>query len=322
MTDSDRKQLVADLMQVVSQAAVATIKYVGSGQKEAGDQAAVDAMRNSFERSNMQAVVRVGEGEKDEAPMLYVGEKLGNGRGPNLDIAVDPVEGTALMATGRPNAIAVVAATAKDGFWDAGSAYYMKKIVVGADAKGAIDVEASTADNLKAIAKASGKNLNELNVYVLDKPRHWQLIKEIEDCGATVELHPEGDVIGSVLALMPDSHIDVLMGIGGAPEAVITAAAVVALGGDMQGQLAPQGEVERDALMTEGVDIHKVLALTDLVKSDWAIFAAAGVTSGVLLDAPVQHSEGEYQADCLVIGPHSGHLEKSFYSPINTKGAQ
>lgn len=310
---TEQELLVEDLKKVVCSAADAAKEFVGTGKKEAGDQAAVDAMRKAFELAQMDAVVRVGEGEKDEAPMLYVGEKLGNGKGLKLDIAVDPVEGTALMAAGKPNAIAVVAATDQGAFWDAGSAYYMNKIVVGPEAKGAIDITLSTAENLKSIAEASGKNVEDLVVYVLDKPRHVDLRKEIEACGATVNLHAEGDVIGSVLALLPDSEVDVLMGIGGAPEAVITAAAVLALGGDMHGQLAPQQEEERASLLSEGTNIDQVLMLNDLVKSDWAVFAAAGVTSGELLEGPMESASDEILVDYLIIGPESDQLENDFY---------
>lgn len=310
---TEKEQLVEDLKNVVCKAAAATMDHIGTGAKEAGDQAAVDAMRDAFEHANMNAVVRVGEGEKDEAPMLYVGEKLGNGSGLKLDIAVDPVEGTSLMAAGKPNAIAVVAATDQGKFWDAGSAYYMNKIVVGEDAKGSIDITKSTSENLKSIAEASGKSVSDLVVYVLDKPRHVALRKEIEACGARVDLHAEGDVIGSILALMPDSEVDALMGIGGAPEAVITAAAVLALGGDMQGQLAPQQEDEKAALLTEGVDLEKVLKLIDLVQSDWAVFAAAGVTSGELLKGPMESMNDELLVEYLVIGPESGQIENDFH---------
>ncbi|WP_422361422.1 class II fructose-bisphosphatase [Reichenbachiella sp.] len=310
---TEQEQLVEDLKKVVCSAAAAAKEFVGTGEKEAGDQAAVDAMRSAFEQAHMDAVVRVGEGEKDEAPMLYVGEKLGNGEGPKLDIAVDPVEGTALMAEGKPNAIAVVAATDQGAFWDAGSAYYMNKIVVGETAKGAIDITKSVSENLKSIAEASGKKVEELVVYVLDKPRHIELRKQIEDCGATVDLHAEGDVIGSVLALLPDSDVDALMGIGGAPEAVITAAAVLALGGDMQGQLAPQQEEERTGLLAEGANIDRVLMLKDLVKSDWAVFAAAGVTSGELLEGPMESTGDETLVEYLTIGPESGQVENDFY---------
>lgn len=310
---TEKEQLVEDLKKVVCEAAAAAIDFVGTGEKEAGDQAAVDAMRIAFEQAQMHAVVRVGEGEKDEAPMLYVGEKLGNGEGLKLDIAVDPIEGTSLMAAGKPNAIAVVAATDQGKFWDAGSAFYMKKIVVGAEAKGVIDVTKSTKENLEAIAKASNKKVSDLKIYVLDKPRHTTLRKEIEDCGAKVDLHAEGDVIGSILALLPDSEVDALMGTGGAPEAVITAAAVLALGGDMQGQLAPQQEEERSNLIAEGVDLDKVLLLSDLVQSDWAVFAAAGVTSGELLEGPMESIGDEILVEYLVIGPEADQIENDFY---------
>lgn len=301
------KELSEDLIKVVTQAAIATKPFVGSGEKEAGDQAAVDAMRKAFDQANLQGSIKVGEGEKDEAPMLYVGEKVGNGKGPEIDIAVDPVEGTALMASGLPNAITVLAATEKDGFWDAGSAYYMNKIVVGARAKGTVDILSSTEENLKSVAHALNKSIEEVTVYVLDKPRHQDLIKEIKELGAQVCAEPEGDVIGSIMALIPDSGIDMLMGIGGAPEAVITAAAVKVMGGEMQGQLAPQKVDERQRLHDEGADLQQILTTHDFVKADWAIFAAAGVTSGMLLkgvDELMDHSE------FIVIGPETGKVNK------------
>ncbi|UXX81064.1 class II fructose-bisphosphatase [Reichenbachiella carrageenanivorans] len=310
----DQEQLVDDLKAVVCSAAAAAKKFVGTGEKEAGDQAAVDAMRQAFEVAQMDGVVRVGEGEKDDAPMLYVGEKLGNGQGMKVDIAIDPVEGTSLMAAGKPNAIAVVAATDQGAFWDAGSAYYMNKIVVGPEAKGAIDINKSATENLQAIAKAKHKKVEDLVIYVLDKPRHVSLRQEIEAAGARVDLHAEGDVIGSVLALISDSEIDALMGIGGAPEAVITAAAVLALGGDMQGKLAPQQDEERQALLEEGCDLDRVLYLKDLVKSDWAVFAAAGVTAGLLLDEPKDSASGEMVVEYLVIGPEAGEIDNDFYA--------
>ena len=294
--------LAQDLEQVVFKAAIATKDFIGSGEKEAGDQAAVDAMRDAFDDIDVNGIVQVGEGEKDEAPMLYIGEQVGNGRGLDIDIAVDPVEGTTLMAEGLPNAIAVLSAAPQGSFWRAGSAYYMDKIVVGPKAKDAIDINLSVADNLSSIAMALGKQLNELTVYVLDKPRHQQLITEIESLGAKVDRHSDGDVIGSILALLPDSDIDVLMGIGGAPEAVITASAVKALGGGMQGKLAPQKEIEKARLLAEAVDLDRVLYLDDLVKSDWSIFAAAGVTSGLMLKG-VAEQDGKLQSECLIIGP-------------------
>ncbi|MGL1888626.1 MAG: class II fructose-bisphosphatase [Reichenbachiella sp.] len=297
------------LVNVVAKAAVATQPFIGSEDKEGGDQAAVDAMRKAFVGQELNAVVRVGEGEKDEAPMLYVGEELGSGKGLAIDIAVDPVEGTALMARGDDNAIAVIAASDRGSFWDAGSAYYMDKIVVGLGARGCIDINKSTKDNLTAIAKGLNKKVSELTVFVLDKPRHHELVQDIKAAGASVDLHAEGDVIGSILAVMPDSGIDVLMGIGGAPEAVISAAAVKMMGGDMQGKLAPQKAEEELGLLGEGADLDKVLTTDDLVKSDWAIFSAAGVTDGVILKG-VHGDQGSLSTECLTIGPQFGKLER------------
>ncbi|WP_162555863.1 class II fructose-bisphosphatase [Reichenbachiella versicolor] len=293
------------LQEIVAKAAIASYPHIGTGGKDEGDQAAVDAMRSAFEGKEIDAIVRVGEGEKDEAPMLYVGEKLGTGNGPLLDIAVDPIEGTSLMAAGKPNAIATIAATDQGAFWDAGHAYYMDKIVVNGQAKGVIDINASTEQNLKAIAKAKGKSIEQIVVYVLNKPRHIELVKEIETLGATVALHDEGDVIGSILALVEESEIDVLMGIGGAPEAVVTAAAVKALGGGMQGKLAPQKDFEIKNLSDAGVDLDIVYQLDDLIKSEYAVFAAAGVTTGPLLKG-VSKDGAKYSTEVIIIDSVDG----------------
>lgn len=297
MYTKEIRVLAKQLEQVVREAAFSTASFVGTGKKNEGDQAAVNAMRKAFDNVDCSGVVQVGEGEKDNAPMLFVGEQLGNGRGLNIDIAADPVEGTNLMAEGLPNAITVLAATQQGGFWNAGSAYYMDKIVVGKEAFGCIDINDSIERNIRSVAKAKNKLLSELKVYVLNKPRHVGLINEIESLGATVCKHPEGDVVGSLLALMPEAGVDILMGIGGAPEAVISAAAVKAMGGDMQGKLAPQKDQERDRLNMEGVDLDYVLNLDDFIKSDWAIFTAAGVTTGLLLKGVGQGMES------LIVGP-------------------
>lgn len=302
-------KLAEDLEQVVFKAAVATKDYIGSGEKEAGDQAAVDAMREAFNSLELDGIVQVGEGEKDEAPMLFVGEHVGNGQGMKIDIAVDPVEGTSLMAFGKPNSIAVLAAAPRGAFWKAGSAYYMNKIVVGPKAKGAIDIRLPLKENLQSIASSLNKPISELKIYVLDKPRHQGLIRDIEALGAKVDKHTDGDVIGSILALLPSSDIDVLMGIGGAPEAVITAAAVNALGGDMQGKLAPQKDEEKANLIAEGIDLNKVLNLDDLVNSDWSIFVAAGITGGLMLEGVAQIGSS-IQSECVVIGPNKALVKR------------
>ncbi|MCV9388756.1 class II fructose-bisphosphatase [Reichenbachiella ulvae] len=306
---------IKDILKVVAaKAALATIDHIGTGEKEAGDQAAVDAMRKAFDSAEIDAVVRVGEGEKDEAPMLYVGETLGTGKGESVDIAVDPVEGTRLMAEGLPNAITVIAATKRGRFWDSGSAYYMDKLVVGKEAKGAIDINKTAMENLHAVADKLGKSISDLGVYILDKPRHHDVIQEMKSNGVKVFAHKEGDVIGSILALIPDSEIDVLMGIGGAPEAVITAAAVRVLGGDMQGKLAPQKAEEEINLQNDGIDLDRVYGLDDLVLSDWAVFAAAGVTSGPLLTGVTRDATGQLNTECITIGPECGVIEKSTYA--------
>lgn len=306
---------IKEILKVVAaKAALATKDHIGTGEKEAGDQAAVDAMRKAFDTADIDAIVRVGEGEKDEAPMLYVGEKLGTGNGEAVDIAVDPVEGTRLMAEGLPNAITVIAATKRGRFWDSGSAYYMDKLVVGKEATGAIDINRPLMENLKSIAEKLKKPLTELGVYILDKPRHHNAIQEMKAAGVKVFAHKEGDVIGSILALLPESEIDVLVGIGGAPEAVITAAAVRALGGEMQGKLAPQKPEEDINLQNDGIDLDRVYYLDDLVLCDWAVFAAAGVTNGPLLTGVTNDANGKLSTECITIGPEPGSVIKSFYT--------
>lgn len=302
--------LVADgLEMVVAKAAIATFPWIGKNDKNAGDQAAVDAMRVAFNDVPIDGVIRVGEGEKDEAPMLYVGELVGSGTGISVDIAVDPVEGTALMADDLPNSITVAAATERGGMWDAGSAYYMDKIVLARSTHGKLDIRKGAAYNLTVISEVLDKPVEELCIYVLDKPRHIGLIREIESCGAKVSIHPEGDVVGSILALLPDTGIDALMGIGGAQEAVITAAAVKALGGEMQGKLQPQKEAEKNNLINEGVDLEQVLGVDDFIKTDWSVLAAAGVTDGAML----QGVTDSLTTQTLLIGP-GNTLRKRYFT--------
>lgn len=302
------RNLGMELVRVTEAAALSASRFMGAGDKEAGDGAAVDAMRAVLETVSMDGVVVIGEGEKDEAPMLYNGESVGTGDAPPLDIAVDPVEGTRLLATGRPNSISVVAATERGAMWDPGPSFYMNKIVVGESARDAIDITQSVAHNLYAIADALQRKVNEVTVFVLDRPRHKHLIQEIRAAGARVQLHTDGDVMGALMAAIPGTGVDVLMGIGGTPEGVISAAAVKALNGGMQGVRSPQLETEKQALEELGVDPDQVFKLEDLITADDAFFAATGITDGPFLDGVHYDRDGGITTHSIVIRAESGSL--------------
>jgi fructose-1,6-bisphosphatase II len=282
---------------------------MGLGNKEAGDQAAVDAMRAVLQTVEVAGTVVIGEGEKDEAPMLFNGEEVGTGHLPAMDVAVDPVEGTQLLAFGRPNAISVIAMTERWGMWQPGPSLYMQKIVVEKAARQAVDITLSPTDNLRRIAAALGRRVNELTVFVLDKPRHQELIAEIRRAGARISLQSDGDVAGALMAAIPGTGVDVLMGIGGTPEGVIAAAAVKALGGGMQAVLAPQSEPERQRLLTTlGQDLDEVLTLDNLIKADDAFFAATGITDGTLLEGVHYDRQGGVTTHSIVIRALSGSV--------------
>lgn len=308
MNQQPDRNLGMELVRVTEAAALSASRFMGAGDKEAGDGAAVDAMRAVLETVSMDGVVVIGEGEKDEAPMLYNGESVGTGDAPQLDIAVDPVEGTRLLAYGRPNSISVVAATERGAMWDPGPSFYMNKIVVGEPAREAIDITRSVAHNLYSVAEALGRKVNEVTVFVLDRPRHKTLIQEIRAAGARVQLHTDGDVMGALMAAIPGTGVDVLMGIGGTPEGVITAAAVKALNGGMQGVRSPQLETEWRQLTEMKVDIDQVLNLNDLISAEDAFFAATGITGGPFLDGVHYDRDGGITTHSIVIRAESGSL--------------
>ncbi|MEE9438173.1 MAG: class II fructose-bisphosphatase [Saprospiraceae bacterium] len=287
------RSLAMELVRVTEAAAISAAKYVGKGDKIGGDGAAVDAMRAVLSTIDIAGVVIIGEGEKDEAPMLFNGEKLGTGHGPVVDIAVDPVEGTTFLAYGQPNSISVIGVSDKGSMWDPGDSFYMNKIVVGHKAKHAIDITLSTEENLLNIAKALDKSIDDLTVFVLNKPRHIDLINKIKEVGARVVIQSDGDVMGALLAIIPDTCIDVLMGIGGTPEGVITACAVKSLNGGMQGMRCPQKEDEIKLLKSKKIDINEVLTLDTLVNSDNAFFSATGITDGSFLSGVKIDSSNE-----------------------------
>lgn len=297
--------LALDLVRVTEAAALAAGHWMRRGNKEASDSAAVEAMRLIFSTIDMDGIVVSGEGAKDRAPMLFDGERIGNGLGPVVDVAVDPIEGTTLLACGRPDAISVAGVAPRGTIWSPGPAYYMNKLVVGREARPAVHprlLSAPVSQMLSTLAAVMNKPLCELTVFVLDKPRHQKLITEIREAGAHLLLRTDGDVAGALMAIMPNSGVDVLMGIGGTPEGVIAACAVRALGGAMLGQLAPQKDDERAAIESARLDLDRVFTESDLVRSDDVFFAATGISDGVLLPGVHYSGEGASTVSIVVRG--------------------
>jgi fructose-1,6-bisphosphatase II len=312
--DAQFKSLAINLVRITEAAAIAAGRFVGKGQKIEGDGAAVDAMRKAFSSIEMNGVVIIGEGEKDEAPMLFNGEKVGNGKGLELDIAVDPVEGTNLLALGRPNAIAVVGAAPKGAMYDPGPSFYMQKLVVPKEAKDVVDIDAPVKDILKNVAKEIGKSVEDLVVFVLDKPRHQDLIKEIRQAGARIQLHTDGDVAGSLLVVDPCGECDVMMGVGGTPEGVLSACAIKAIGGEMFSRLAPQTVEEKNSLIDFGLDLKDVLTVDTLVKGSDVFFAATGISGGTFLTGMDYTNKGAF-SNSMVLNSRTGTVRyiKSFH---------
>lgn len=277
------KNIALDLVRVTEAGALAAAKFFGRGDKNGADGAAVDAMAQAFSAINIRGTVVIGEGEKDKAPMFYTGQNVGSNNGPEFDIAIDPVEGTNAVAYGRPNALAVVGITKRGCMFSSKSSYYCKKICVGAEAASVIDIDAPIDDNLQKVALALGKDIRDLNVFVLDKPRHARLISEIREAGARVHLHSDGDVAGSLMAVDPRCQIDMLVGTGGTPEAVVSACAIRGSGGQMLTKLDPQSEGEYNAILQEGIDVNLVRSIQELVSSDECYFAATGISEGEIL---------------------------------------
>lgn len=277
------RNLAFELVRVTESAALNAAHWMGRGNREAADQAAVDAMRRTLQSVDMDGIVVIGEGEKDEAPMLYNGEQVGNGNPPLVDVAVDPIDGTTLLAKGLPNAVSAVAIAERGAMFDPTGMFYMNKIAVGPSARGAINIDDSPAGNLRRIARMKRFRVSDLTVVVLDRPRHEQLIAEIREAGARIMLISHGDIAGGLMPALEGTGIDVLMGIGGAPEAVITACALKCIGGEIQCKLWPRTEEERRRGETNGLDFERVLTTDDLAAGDDMFFAATGVTDGELL---------------------------------------
>ena len=277
------RNIAMELVRVTEAAALAAGRYVGRGDKIAADKAAVDAMRLVLNTVDMDGIVVIGEGEKDEAPMLYNGERLGTGQPPLVDIAIDPIDGTRPTAHGLANAIATVALAPRGTMFNPGPLVYMHKIAVGPDGRDVIDIDAPVKDNLVRIAKAKSVDVDDLLVVVLDRPRHAQLISEIREVGARISLIPDGDVAGALITALPDNRVDVLMGIGGTPEGVLAACALRCTGGTIQGKLYARTDEERRRGEELGYDFNKILTIDDLVSSEDVFFAATGITNGELL---------------------------------------
>jgi fructose-1,6-bisphosphatase II len=311
MTERPDRNLAMELVRVTEAAALAAGRWVGRGDKEAADQAAVDAMRLMIDSVSMHGTVVIGEGEKDEAPMLYNGESVGNGEGPGVDVAVDPIDGTTLTAIGQANALSVIALAARGSMFFPGAAVYMEKVATGTEAADAIDVDAPPEDNVRRVAKAKGVRPEEIAVTILDRDRHQDVIRACREAGARVYLIRDGDVEGAISAATPRSGIDLLLGIGGTPEGVIAAAALKCLGGAIQGKLHPRTDEERRALLNGGFDLDRVLTTDDLVAGDDVFFAATGITGGNLLDG-VQYWPDGATTYSLVMRARSGtvrHVE-------------
>jgi fructose-1,6-bisphosphatase II len=300
--------LALSLLPVTESAARAASGWTGRGEKELGDGAAVDAMRIAIAQVHMRGVVVIGEGEKDEAPMLYNGEVVGSGAGPEVEIAVDPVEGTTFLAQGMPGSICVLAAAPKGSMFQPGPAFYMDKLIVPAPARGKIDPAAPMKDKLHDLARAVGKDVRELRIFLLKKPRHEAMIREIQAAGATVRLQTDGDVSGGIMAAL-GTKVDAMMGIGGTPEGVISACAARAMGADMFGCLAPQKPGEAEAIAAAGLKAGQWLGRDELVSSDDVLFVATGLTSGDILDG-VTRSHYFVESESLVISGHDGILRR------------
>ncbi len=299
------RNLAMELVRVTEAAALAAGRWVGKGDKNGGDGAAVDAMRQLISSVSMRGVVVIGEGEKDEAPMLFNGEEVGNGEGPFCDVAVDPIDGTTLMAKGMPNALAVLAVAERDAMFDPSAVFYMEKIAVGPEAADAIDITAPVAENIRRVARAKEIDVADVTVCVLDRPRHEQIVTEIRAAGARIAFISDGDVAGAIAAARPTSGVDMLYGVGGTPEGIITAAALKCMGGEIQGRLWPTDDAEREKALAAGHDLDKVLTTAELVRGENVFFCATGITDGPLLRG-VHYRGGGATTQSIVMRSKSG----------------
>jgi fructose-1,6-bisphosphatase II len=301
------RNLALDLVRVTEAAAMAAGRWVGRGDKEGGDGAAVDAMRRLINSLPMRGVVVIGEGEKDNAPMLFNGEEVGDGTGPPVDVAVDPIDGTTLMSKGMPNALAVLAVAERGAMFDPSAVFYMEKLAVGPEAAGVIDITAGVAENLRRVAKVKRSSVSELTVCILDRPRHQQLVEQVRDAGARIRFITDGDIAGAISAAREESDVDILMGIGGTPEGIVAACALKCMGGAMQARLWPRDDAEREKAHAGGHDLAKVLTTDDLVRGDENFFVATGITSGDLVRG-VRYRAGGAYTQSIVMRSKSGTI--------------
>ncbi len=303
------RNLALELARVTEAAAMMAGRFMGRGDKEGADQAAVNAMRLVLSTVDMNGVIVIGEGEKDKAPMLYNGEKVGNGSAPNVDVAVDPIDGTRPLAFGRSNSLATVALAPRGTMFDPGPFVYMNKIAVGPESKGRINIEKSITENLQAVAKAKGKDVEDLTTIILDRPRHEAMVAEIRKAGARIRQIPDGDVAAALMTAWPDSGVDVLLGIGGTPEGVLAACALRAMGGEIQGKLYARDEDELRRGKEAGYDFDKVITMNDLVASEDVFFAATGITDGELLKG-VRYHGNHIMTETLVVRGLTGTVRQ------------
>ncbi|MFD3824086.1 class II fructose-bisphosphatase [Streptomyces sp. NPDC058625] len=308
-SEAPDRNLAMELVRVTEAAAMAAGRWVGRGDKNGADGAAVRAMRTLVSTVSMNGVVVIGEGEKDEAPMLFNGERVGDGTGPECDIAVDPIDGTTLTAKGMTNAIAVLAAAERGSMFDPSAVFYMDKLVTGPEAADFVDIDAPVAVNIRRVARAKRATPEDVTVVILDRPRHDGIIKEIRETGARIKLISDGDVAGSILALREGTGIDLLLGIGGTPEGIISACAVKCLGGTLQGKLWPQDDAERQRALDAGHDLDRVLTDADLVTGDNVFFVATGITDGELLRG-VRYRSETATTDSIVMRSKSGTVRR------------
>lgn len=308
-TSDPTRNLALELARVTEAAALAAGRFMGRGDKEAADEAAVNAMRIVLQTVDMNGIIVIGEGEKDNAPMLYNGENVGNGSAPDVDVAVDPIDGTRPLAFGRSNSLATVAIAPRGSMFNPGPFVYMNKLAVGPEAKGHINIEKSITENLKAIAKATHRDVEDLTTIVLDRDRHKDVIAEIRRAGARIRQIPDGDVAAALMTAWPDSGVDVLIGVGGTPEGVIAACALRAMGGEIQGKLYARDEDELRRGREAGYDFDKILTMDDLVSSEDVFFAATGITDGELLQGVRYFGDGA-STDSLVVRGLTGTVRQ------------
>jgi fructose-1,6-bisphosphatase II len=303
------RNLALELVRVTEAAAMAAARWVGRGDKNGADGAAVNAMRELINTVSMKGVVVIGEGEKDNAPMLYNGEDVGAGTGASCDVAVDPIDGTRLCALGMSNAISVIAVAERGSMYDPSAVFYMDKLVTGPEAADRVDIDAPVADNIGVVAKAKGAKPSDVTVVILDRPRHERIVKEIRETGARIKFITDGDVAGAIMAARTGTGVDLMLGIGGTPEGIVAACALKCLGGVIQGKLWPRDEEERLKALDAGLDLSQVLTTDDLVRSDDVFFAATGITDGELMGG-VRYQRGAAVTHSLVMRGRSGTIRK------------